>query len=383
MSWILSAVLVSLSVLTPFQQAQFQGLTLSTPYPSQVVPPGSPVNLSIEVHSYGLPPQVVDLSITKAPPDWQVHFIGDSRVVSQVYLGPDASRTLTLKVEPPADVALGDYQIMLAAKSADGSADLAVTLTVGEAFPPELKVEADLPELKGSPTTTFSFRGSVTNESDQDMLVSFQASVPPGFTVTFKQGTGGQELTSLPVAAGKTESITIEVKPAPDTTAGDYPIDAQVFSDQASAELHLVASVTGQPALSISTADGRLSGRVTSGKITPMQITITNTGTAPAQNVRLQSTPPSGWNIAFEPADIPAIGPGEQIEVTVNYTPADKSVAGDYMVTLQAVPDGGSRASADFRITLLTSTLWGVVGLVLIAAALGVVALAVARFGRR
>jgi uncharacterized membrane protein len=141
--------------------------------------------------------------------------------------------------------------------------------------------------------------------------------------------------------------------------------------------------VTGQPALSISTADGRLSGRVTSGKITPMQITITNTGTAPAQNVRLQSTPPSGWNIAFEPADIPAIGPGEQVEVTVNYTPADKSVAGDYMVTLQAVPDGGSRASADFRITLLTSTLWGVVGLVLIAAALGVVALAVARFGRR
>jgi uncharacterized membrane protein len=32
---------------------------------------------------------------------------------------------------------------------------------------------------------------------------------------------------------------------------------------------------------------------------------------------------------------------------------------------------------------LLTSTLWGVVGLILIAAALGVVALAVSRFGRR
>ena len=383
MSWILSTAFVVFSILTPLQQTQFQGLTLSTPYPAEVVPPGNPVNLSIEVHGYGLPPGVVDLSITQAPADWQVHFIGDSRVVTQVYLGPDASRTLTLKVEPPADVPLGDYKIMLAAKSADASAELGITLTIGEAFPPELKLTADLPELKGSPTTTFTFRGNLTNESDEDMLVSFQGNVPPGFTITFKQGAGGQELTSLPVAAGKSASVTIEVKPAPDTTAGDYPIDAQAFSDQASADLQLIASVTGQPDLSISTADGRLSGRVTSGKVTPMQVTVTNKGTAPAQNVRLESTAPTGWNITFEPAGIVTLAPGEQVEVTVNYTPADKAVAGDYMVTLSAVPDGGSKASADFRITLLTSTLWGVVGLLLIAAALGVVALAVARFGRR
>lgn len=383
MSWILSAVLAAFSVLSPFRQVQYQGLTLSTAYPSQVIPPGSTVNLPIEVHDYGLPPEVVDLSVTKAPTDWQVHFIGDSRVVTQVYLGPDSSRTLTLKVEPPADVALGDYQIMLAAKSADGSAELGITLTVGEAFPPELKLAAELPVLKGSPTTTFSFRGTVTNESDQDMMVSFQGNVPPGFSLTFKQSAGGQELTSLPVAAGKSASITIEVKPASGTTAGDYPIDVQVFSDQASADLQLVASITGQPDLSISTSDGRLSGRVTSGKITPMQVMLTNNGTAPAENVHLESNAPSGWDITFAPADIPAIGPGQQVEVTVNYSPADKAVAGDYMVTLSAIPNGGSRASADFRITLLTSTLWGVVGLVLIAAALGVVALAVARFGRR
>jgi uncharacterized repeat protein (TIGR01451 family) len=383
MSWILSVVFFAFTVLAPFQQTAFQGLTLSTPYPAEVIPPGNPVNLPIELHSYGLPPEVVDLSIAKAPADWQVHFIGSSRVVSEVYLGPDASQTLSLKVEPPADVALGDYQIGLVARAGESSADLTITLTVGEAFPPELKLAADLPQLKGSPTTTFSFRGSVTNESDQDMLVTFQGQVPPGFTITFKQGAGGQELTSLPVAAGKTESITIEVKPGPDATAGDYPIDAQAFSDTASADLHLIATITGQPDLSISTADGRLSGRVTSGKVTPMQITVTNNGTAPAQNVRLESSAPSGWNITFNPAVVPVIGPSQQVEVTVNYAPADKSVAGDYMVTLSAAPDGASKASADFRITLLTSTLWGVVGLVLIAAALGVVALAVARFGRR
>ncbi len=39
--------------------------------------------------------------------------------------------------------------------------------------------------------------------------------------------------------------------------------------------------------------------------------------------------------------------------------------------------------TAEFRITVRTSTLWGVAGIALIALAVGVVGLAVVRFGRR
>ncbi len=39
--------------------------------------------------------------------------------------------------------------------------------------------------------------------------------------------------------------------------------------------------------------------------------------------------------------------------------------------------------SADFRITVATSTLWGIIGIVIIAIALLVAVGAVARFGRR
>ena len=59
------------------------------------------------------------------------------------------------------------------------------------------------------------------------------------------------------------------------------------------------------------------------------------------------------------------------------------AVAGDYMLTITARPQDGSSKSVDFRITVLTSTLWGVAGIGLIAVAVGVVALAVGRFGRR
>jgi uncharacterized membrane protein len=53
------------------------------------------------------------------------------------------------------------------------------------------------------------------------------------------------------------------------------------------------------------------------------------------------------------------------------------------MVTVTAKPTDGASKSTDFRITVLTSTLWGVAGIGIIAVSLGVVALAVVRFGRR
>ena len=68
--------------------------------------------------------------------------------------------------------------------------------------------------------------------------------------------------------------------------------------------------------------------------------------------------------------------------VEYEMTPSAKALAGDYMTTLRAGTEGDS-SSADFRITVSTSTLWGIVGAGIIAAALLVAVGAVARFGRR
>ena len=57
-------------------------------------------------------------------------------------------------------------------------------------------------------------------------------------------------------------------------------------------------------------------------------------------------------------------------------------LAGDYQSTLRASTKGDS-VSSDFRITVATSTLWGITGVGIIAVALLVLVGAVARFGRR
>jgi len=110
---------------------------------------------------------------------------------------------------------------------------------------------------------------------------------------------------------------------------------------------------------------------------------VQNTGSAPARNVELSASQPSGWSVEFEPKQVSAINPDKQVEVTARIKPAEKAAAGDYMITARVRADGGVSKSADFRITVLTSTLWGVVGIALIAVAVMVVGLAVVRFGRR
>ena len=75
-------------------------------------------------------------------------------------------------------------------------------------------------------------------------------------------------------------------------------------------------------------------------------------------------------------------GTGLHTGLQVSVTPSDKTIAGDYVASFRANAKGES-SNADFRITVTTSTLWGIVGVGIIAVALLVLLGAVARFGRR
>ena len=96
----------------------------------------------------------------------------------------------------------------------------------------------------------------------------------------------------------------------------------------------------------------------------------------------MSGTVPTNWKVEFNPKDIQSIAPGEKKEVQAIVTPSDKAIAGDYVATFRAGARGDS-ANADFRITVTTSTLWGIVAVAIIAVALLVLLGAVARFGRR
>ena len=74
-----------------------------------------------------------------------------------------------------------------------------------------------------------------------------------------------------------------------------------------------------------------------------MPIVLTNTGTAPAEQIELSGTAPSGWKINFDPKTIDRIAPNENKEVQAPITPTDKAIAGDYVTTIRANWRGETR----------------------------------------
>jgi uncharacterized membrane protein len=155
-----------------------------------------------------------------------------------------------------------------------------------------------------------------------------------------------------------------------------------VKAGDASADVKLALDVVGQPQLQLAGRDGLLSARAVAAQQTSIPVVVTNSGSAPAENVALSARAPTGWKVTFDPATIDRLVPGKDAEVQALITPSDKSLAGDYMVSVDATSRGESAAS-QFRITVNTSTVWGMVGAGVIGVALLLMLTAVARFGRR
>jgi uncharacterized membrane protein len=378
---IFSLMLVTL--LWPFSVLAAGGsptLTVSTTYPSEVVQLGESVTISVSVQAADIP-QTVDMSMEEIPDGWTATFRGGGRIIQSIYVDANSSGSVDVRLDPPENAKSGTYNFMVLAQSEIGKAELPITLKVQEKVPASLSFTTDLPTIKGSPSTTFRYSTTLKNDGDQELTVNLAADTPAGFLAKFMLS--GQEVTSFPVGANQSKSISVELSPLSDVAAGDYPFTVYADAGDLQANLDLTAEVAGQYTLSISGPDGRLSGNANVGKETTFPVQISNTGTAPAEGIALSATAPTGWTVSFDPKVIDELPAGNQLEVTASLTPADKAVAGDYIVTVKANPVDGTAKSADFRITVTTSTLWGVAGIALIAIAVGVVALAVARFGRK
>ena len=376
--WTVLTVILAVSVAgSALGAPAFRGLAVYTQYPAQTVRAGEPVTLSITVRNFSLPPQVVTLR-AEAPGGWRARFLASGRVVQAVSVIPDGEATVTLRLDPPRGVRAGTSRFRVVAVGQGSSASLPLEVTLGQVLPPRLSLEPELPTLRGPATSTFRYRVTLRNDSDQDQLVQLDAEAPRGFQVNFTLL--AQQVTSVPVKAGESRELEVEVSMPQNTPAGTYPITVRAVGRGANTTARLVAVVTGRPELRVTAPEGRLSGRAYAGATEPLKVVVKNEGSAPARNVSLSASPPSGWEVTFERID--EIPPRGQREVTARVRPSPRAIAGDYMVTITASGNDVS-SSADFRITVLTRTLWGIVGVVLIAAALVVVGQAVSRYGRR
>jgi len=359
-----------------------KGMFLLTDYPAVTVRPGTTTTVNLRLRNYALPPERFTLSVNNVPAGWTVTLLGGGQPAGAAMVATNDSTTLQLRLDVPANAAMGTQNLTVTAKGQSTELSLPVSVTLAKDLPAKLAVEPELPSLRGTSKSNFEYQLKVKNDSGRNLVVALAAQAPQNFETSFTEQYGSQELSSLPVEAGQSKTVKLKVRPPSTIGANRYPVSVKATAEDATADASVALEITGSPKLSMAGRDGVLSARAEAGKEASIPIVVTNTGTAAADEIELSSSAPSGWKVTFEPKTIDRIAPGANKEVQALVTPPEKAIAGDYAPTFNAAARGET-ANTQFRVAVGVSTMWGAIGIGIIAIALLIMVGAGARFGRR
>ena len=382
------ALVLALAPFAGYRSAYAEGgLTLSTTYPGVTVSPGQEFTFDLVVKNESGVPQNVALSLSQIPEGWTARFTGNSKPVSRVFVDNDDDNNtskVSLVVEVPEDAPEGMQSIVATATGQNGAvSSLQLDLNVSTQGYTQDTLTAQYQELAGSSTSTFNFSMTLKNNSGDQQGYSLAApEVPQGWQVKFTTS-GSQQISSVNLDAGRSETITVGVTPPVYVEPGKYIIPVTATSTGAPLKLDFAVHIIGTYDMKLTTPTGLLSVDAVAGQGSTVTLKIENSGNADLTNITLTAkSTPANWTVTFDKDTIETLPAGQSAQVTATIKPAKDAVTGDYVVSIQAKSTLAS-SQADFRVTVKTSTVWGIVGIVIIAAVVVALVLVFRRFGRR
>jgi uncharacterized repeat protein (TIGR01451 family) len=354
------------------------GLTLTTPYPSVTVSPGTQVTFDLAIETTNA--TRVNLSLSGTPATWKASLHGGGFVVGAVQTNGDDPTTVRLDVDVPDD-ATGTSQITVTANDGDSTVTLALDIKVEADAGGEVTVNPDFPEQRGTSSQSFTFNLNISNQTPEDLVFTATAEGPTGWTADVTL-TGQATAVSGTVKAGGASNAAVRVTPADDSAAGTYPIAVVVTVGGKQYPVSLSVEVTGSYSMIVTTPTTNLSASGNAGAAMTQQFTIQNTGTAPINNVIMSSQLPTNWKATFEPGTTASIAAGQSVTITATITPSSDAVAGDYALSFTARGDEGND-QVDIRFTVNPSILGTLLGIAIFIVAIGGLYWAFRRYGRR
>ena len=351
---------------------------VTTPYPAVAVAPGEEVSFDLSVTTDVA--DRVDLAVQQVPEGWTATIRGEGFVVDGVQTNGDDPVEVTLDVTVPADAAAGSERIVVAAESGPASDTLAIDVRVEEGAAGEVTLTTDFPELRGAADQDFEFNLTLANDTADQLTFGLAGEGPAGWQVT-AQPSGEAQAASAVVDAGADATINVTATAPAGVEAGRYPVRVVATSPEHTVEAELAVEVTGSYEMTLTTPDGRLNTRGTAGSVIEQQVAVQNTGTAAIEELTLEATAPSGWEVVFDPPAL-TVAPNTTETATARITPSGDAIAGDYVVTISGSNDEVD-GEFDLRVTVETSLLWGLVGVAIIVLVVAGLAWVFRRYGRR
>ena len=361
----------------------FAAVDLHTEYPGTSAKAGESLSFTLDMDNNGAAADA-GLSITSLPEGWEGYISGGGKRITSVHVptGTDTA-SATLQITIPADTQDGTYQVTVAA-SVDGAVTdtLPISLEVNELTVSQGDFSSEYPEQEGAADASFSYNATLVNNSSETQTYSLTSSAPSGWQVSFKPSGESTQVASLELEPGVSQGLTITVVPPNNVTAGDYTIPCSAVSGSETLDMDLSLKITGTYDLALSTPDGRLSFDTHANEEKAVTLSVTNNSNVELKNVNLTASAPSDWTVSFDTPTIETIEAGATVEVTARVTPSKEALTGDYVVTMEAEASEVS-ASADFRVSVETSMVWGIVAIAVIAALIYGIGYMFRKYGRR
>lgn len=357
-----------------------EGFSLYTPFTGLSATPGETIDYSVEVLNDTGSIRTVEFAVKDLPDNWESHLTSGGRDVQQLSIKPNDSQEVNLEVQIPLEVKKNTFTFELTATGDGVNASLPLTVKITEEGSATSELSVEQPNLEGDASSTFDYKATLRNRTAAEQNYALTSETPRGWSVTFTAD--GNNVTSVTLEPNSTKDIDISVSPPENVKADTYTIPIKVATGSTSAEETLEAVITGTHELKLGTADERLNAEVTAGGKKSIELELSNTGSAPISDIELSADTPSDWEVTFDQKKINKIEPGQSESVKATVEAARESIAGDYVVTIQADSPDAS-ADADIRVSVKTSLMWGFVGILLIVLVIGGVLYLIRTYGRR
>jgi uncharacterized membrane protein len=252
----------------------------------------------------------------------------------------------------------------------------------------DLTFSCDIPSYAENTSTSFYYNVLMTYTGEENATVNLSTTPPVGWTswVTYSS----KQVTSVPMEAtsnGQTDSksLSITLSPISGRTPepGEYKLLFKATTGDVSEEIELTAIIKASYAFSLTTESGNLAMNAVAGKENTLTVEMSNTGSADLENITMNDSKPDGWTITWSPESIETLEAGQTVQANVVITPPkDKTVAGDYNITLRA-NNANVSSNIVVRVTVDTPTVWGWVSIVIIILVLAGLAFLFMKLGRR
>lgn len=354
-------------------------LTVTTPFPGVAVEPGDQVNFDLIISA----PLTMDVALSAdgVPDGWNSGFSGGEFAIDRVTAIPGQPPAVSFDVTVPPDAEEESHDVTVTATGGGETAEVPLTVRVSEQAGGDVTLTPDFPGLRAPAGEPVTFNVELNNTTPADLQFELSASGPASWDVT-AQPSGEEQASTIQVAAGSTEIITVEATSPAQAETSQYPINVQARSGDTEVSAEMIVEIVGSFSMELTTPNQNLNAEVTAGSNSTIDLVVRNTGTAPLQAVELSATPPSGWEVNFEQPTIGQIPTGESVAATATVVPSDQAVAGDYIIDFSASSEMAD-GQVQIRTTVNPSSVWGFVGIGLIALTLAALALVFRRFGRR